>query len=102
LLCNAAQQETPLQTALLHIFPESRRLLNKATQELKQLLNNNKNDCIQTFLQDLTPTKSTDYSLRKAAKKIKQVKKTSPPLRTTQGTWAKSKVEKAHAFAEHL
>jgi hypothetical protein len=26
------------------------------TQELKELLNNNKNYCIQTFLQDLTPT----------------------------------------------
>jgi hypothetical protein len=36
--------------------PESKRLLNTATQELKQLLNRNKNDCIQTFLQGLTPT----------------------------------------------
>jgi hypothetical protein len=26
----------------------------------------------------------------------------SPPLRTSQGTWASSNVEKAHAFAEHL
>jgi hypothetical protein len=43
--------------------PESKRLLNTATQELKQLLNRNKNDCIQTFLQGLTPTESTDYSL---------------------------------------
>jgi hypothetical protein len=42
--------------------PESKRLLNKATQELKQLLNRNKNDCIQTFLQGLTPTESTYYS----------------------------------------
>jgi hypothetical protein len=33
--------------------------------------------------------------------KIKQVKKSSP-LRTTKGTWARSNVEKAHAFAEHL
>jgi hypothetical protein len=38
---------------------ESKRLLNTATQELKQLLSNNKNDCIQTFLQGLTPTEST-------------------------------------------
>jgi predicted deacetylase len=53
------------------------------TQELKQLLNNNKNDCIQTFLQGLTPTESTDYSLWKVTKKIKQVKKPSPPLRTS-------------------
>jgi hypothetical protein len=64
--------------------PESKRLLNIATQELKQLLNNNKNYCIQTFLQGLTPTKSTDYSLWKATKKP------SPPLRTSQGTYTTS------------
>jgi hypothetical protein len=33
------------------------------TQELKQLLNNKKKDSIQTFLQGLTSTESTDYSL---------------------------------------
>jgi hypothetical protein len=32
---------------------------------------------------------------------IKQVRKPSPP-RTSQGTWARSNIEKAHAFAEHL
>jgi flagellar hook-associated protein FlgK len=76
-------------------------LLNTATQELKELLNNNKSDCIQTFLQGLTATESTDYSLWKATKKIKLVKKPSP-LRTSQGTWARSNVEKVHTFAEHL
>jgi hypothetical protein len=40
--------------------------------------------------------------LWKATKKIKQVKKLSPSLRTSQGTWARSNVEKAQAFAEHL
>jgi hypothetical protein len=35
-------------------------------------------------------------------KKIKQVKKHSPPLRTSQGTWTRSNVEKAHAFVECL
>jgi hypothetical protein len=57
---------------------------------------------MQTFLQGLTPTESTDYSLWKETKKIKQVKKPSQPLRTSQGTWARSKVEKADVFAEHL
>jgi hypothetical protein len=37
-----------------------------------------------------------------ATKKIKQVKRPSPPLRTSQGTWVISNVEKAHTFAEHL
>jgi hypothetical protein len=40
--------------------------------------------------------------LRKAIKKIKQVKKPSSPLKTSQGTSAKSNVERAHAFARHL
>jgi hypothetical protein len=31
----------------------------------------------------------------------KQVKKPQP-LRTSQGTWARSNIEKAHTFAEHL
>jgi tRNA A37 N6-isopentenylltransferase MiaA len=83
-------------------IPESRRLINTATQELKQLLNNNTNDCIQTFLQGLTLTESADYFLSMATKKIKQVNKPSPQLWKSQGTWVRNKVEKAHAFAEHL
>jgi hypothetical protein len=53
------------------------------------------------FLQGLTPTEFTDSSLWKATKRLKQIKKTSP-LRTSQGTWARSNTEKARAFAEHL
>jgi hypothetical protein len=29
------------------------------------------------------------------------IKKPSPPLRTSQGTWARSNVKKAHTFTEH-
>jgi hypothetical protein len=82
--------------------PASKRLLNAATQELKLLLHDNKNYCIQTFLPGLTPTKSTDYSVWKATKKLRHVKKPSPPLRTSQETWARSNVEKAHGFHKYL
>jgi hypothetical protein len=61
-----------------------------ATQELNQLLIKNKNDGIQTF-----PVEGDK-------EKKKQVKKPSAPLMTSQGTWARSNVERAHAFAEHL
>jgi hypothetical protein len=44
-------------------------ILNTATCEIKRLLNNNRNHNIQTFLQGLTPTAPTDYSLWKAIKK---------------------------------
>jgi hypothetical protein len=45
-----------------------------------------------------TPTDS----LWKVTKKIKQITKSSPPLRTPQGTWARNNAEKSHAFAKHL
>jgi hypothetical protein len=46
------------------------------------------------FLQGLSPTESTDYSLWKAIKKTKQAKEPSPPLRTSQGTWTKAMSKK--------
>jgi hypothetical protein len=74
--------------------PESKWLLNAATRELKQLLADT-NASFQTFLQDLSPTAFTDYSLWKAAKKAKQATNSSHPLRTTRGTWARMNAEKA-------
>jgi hypothetical protein len=53
-------------------------------------------------MKGLTPTESTNYSLLKVTKKIKQVKKPSPPLRTSQRTWARNNIEKAHTSTEHL
>jgi hypothetical protein len=38
----------------------------------------------------------------KATKKIKQIKKPSPSLRTSQEIWARSNIEKAHSFAAQL
>jgi hypothetical protein len=70
--------------------PTSKRLLNAATQELKELLNNNKNDSIQIFLQGLTPTESTDYSLWKATKKLKHVKKTFSDTMDIIRAWVRS------------
>lgn len=43
--------------------------LNKATKELKILLQNEKNLAIQKYLENLTATETTDYSLWKATKK---------------------------------
>jgi hypothetical protein len=80
---------------------KNKRLLNAAARELKQLLNNNRNHNIQTFLKGLAlrhpPT--IPYGRRS---KTKQITKSSPPLRTTQGTWARSDIEKANTFAENL
>jgi hypothetical protein len=77
-------------------------LLNVATSELKQLLADTNSASFQTFLQDLSPSASTDYSLWKAAKKAKQATNSSHPLQTTRGTLARMNTEKAQTFADHL
>jgi hypothetical protein len=56
---------------------------------------------IHTFLQGFTPIESTDYSLWKAAKKLKHIK-TPPPLWTPQRTWARSNIETAYALTKHV
>jgi hypothetical protein len=38
----------------------------------------------------------------KVTKKIKQITKSSPPLKTPQGIWARNNAEKAQAFTKHL
>jgi hypothetical protein len=48
--------------------PQDKKNLNKATNELKILLNNYKQQAIQTYLESLTPTEATNYSLWKATK----------------------------------
>jgi hypothetical protein len=87
---------------LRHHTPEVKRQLNKASRELKQLFSENFNTSFQQYLQNLSPTASTDYSLWKAIKKIKHIPTSSPPLLTAQGTWARNNATKAQAFANHL
>jgi len=48
------------------------------------------------------PTEATDYSLRKATRKIKQPQHQIPPIRTNHNTWARTDKQKATAFATHL
>jgi hypothetical protein len=86
----------------LHRTPTSKQLFNRVTQGLKQLLHDHKNYNIQTFLNCLTPTITTDYSLWKTTKRLKTVTQTSTPLRAPQGTWARTNADKTQAFANRL
>lgn len=85
--------------------PYDKLLLNRAIKETKVLLNNAKNQSIQEYLQGLSPTKATEYSLWKATKKLKQPQQYIPPLRKFTNTtlqWARTNKEKAELFANHL
>jgi hypothetical protein len=66
------------------------------------LLSDNFNTSFQLYLQTLSPTASTDYSLWKAIKKLKHIPSSFPPLGTPQGSWARTNITKAQVFANHL
>jgi len=59
--------------------PQDKTRLNKAGIELKQLLNDQNQKAIQTYLESL---KATEYSLWKATKRLKRPQTPIPPLRT--------------------
>lgn len=82
--------------------PRDKKRLNKATKQLRDFLLNIKNQAIQDYLQNLTPTQATDYSLWKATKKLKQPQKRNPPIRMPNQQWARSDEEKAEVFVNHL
>lgn len=59
--------------------PQDKEKLNRATRNLKDLLRSEKNQEIQEYLENLTPTEATDYSLWKATAKINKSQKTFLP-----------------------
>ncbi|KAH9637791.1 hypothetical protein HF086_017569 [Spodoptera exigua] len=83
-------------------YPYDKTRLNNATKELKNMIKEHKNRTLQYYLYNLTAHKYTNYSLWRATKNLKRPKDHVSPLRKQDGSWAKSEVEKATAFAEHL
>lgn len=82
--------------------PQHKTELNRTIKELRNLLKIVKEEAIQTYLKSLTPTESTDYSLWKTTRKLKQPQQHVPPLRNNTSGWARSDKEKAELFALHL
>jgi len=69
---------------------------------LKILLNNYKQQAIETYLESLTLTEATNYSLWKATKRLRRQQTPIPPLRTSGGEWAKSDIQKVYTLADHF
>lgn len=65
---------------------------------IKELKNNN----IQTYLEKLTVTKETNYSLWKATKTLKRPKEQIRPIKKSDGNWARSDKDKANTFGKYL
>jgi len=82
--------------------PQDKANLNNATNELKIILNNYKQQTIQTYLESVTPTETTDYSLWKATKRLQLPQTPISPLRTSGEEWAKSDIQKVNTLADHF
>ncbi|CAG9124649.1 unnamed protein product [Plutella xylostella] len=76
--------------------------LNRAARELKEIIEENQNATFKDKLSQLSATKKDNYSLWKITKNLKRPQQPIPPIRTPQGTWAKTPQEKVDVFAEHL
>ncbi|KAJ2938643.1 hypothetical protein O0L34_g11971 [Tuta absoluta] len=74
---------------------------NQSAAELKEMLQTWHNDTLETKLESLTATASTNYSLWKFTNNFNRPQEAKPPLRTNAG-WARTPQEKANCFAEHL
>ena len=57
---------------------------------------------MQKTLTELSNDKSSDYSLRKATKRLRNPINQIPPLMDINNKWAKSNLAKAEVFAKHL
>lgn len=82
--------------------PKIKKIFNKASKDLKSMLQEIENTEMANYLQNLSATKSTDYSLWKATKNIYKQTKNSSAIKKNNGDWAKSDAEKAETFATHL
>lgn len=82
--------------------PSDKTRLNRSSYQLKKMLTDYKNQGIKKFLENLSPSESTDYSLWKVTKKIKQPQHSKPPIRTQDGNWARTDENIVNTFADHL
>jgi hypothetical protein len=73
-----------------------------AALKLKNLIKNWYDTSLQSKLESLTATASTNYSLWKFTKSYNRPQDTKPPMRDANNSWARTSQEKADAFAAHL
>lgn len=82
--------------------PDDRRRYNRAARQLKESVRRLKNKSFTEYLQNLSPSADTNYSLWKATKHLKQPRDQIPPIRKSDGTWAKTDGEKVEVFGRYL
>ena len=82
--------------------PNTKTLLNRASKELKSTLQEIEDQNLAKYLQSLSATEATNYSLWKATNNTYQQTPHSSPLKMNNGCWAKTDSEIAAEFSRHL
>ena len=83
-------------------YPGDKTIFNRLNNRLKKTITEFKNDSLTKYLCNLTADKVTDYSLWKAAKRLKRPQAQDPPLKTSDGKWIGDPKEKVKLFCQHL
>ena len=82
-------------------YPPDKTRFNRISQKLTRMINEERQQNIQKYLENLSPDAEKDYSLWKATKKFKRPIVQVPPI-CVGDRWIRSDKEKAELFAEHL
>jgi len=82
--------------------PDDKRHLNNASQKLKRALREFKNNSFNMYVSGLSADRNSGYSLWKCTKRLNRPIKHVPPIRRTDGSWARTALDKASVFAEEL
>lgn len=83
-------------------LPAEKTKLNQATKDLKDSLKNYENAKINRYLKALTPNQDSNYSLWKATKHLDLGTTHQPPLKRSNGSYAKTNTEKAATLADYF
>jgi hypothetical protein len=82
--------------------PQHKTAFNTAAKNHKQLLYEEKQKNIKTYLTNLTATDATDFFLWRTTLRLKRPQTPISPLRTAGGEWAKGDAQKTIGFADHF
>lgn len=79
-------------------YPTGKNILNNKTPQLEREIQQLKGKSTIRYLHELTTASEAEYSLWKAAKRLKRPIIQIPSIRTTKGNWAKYNKQKADTF----
>ncbi|XP_065356388.1 uncharacterized protein LOC135950789 [Calliphora vicina] len=80
----------------------AKQRLSIASKKLKRALQSEEDRRNRNYIESLTSTKHTNFSLWKASMNIKRLVEGQSPIRKSDGSWARSAKDKTVVFAEHL